>query len=85
MAEPLPILVSNTKADIPMVDIVIDERYCKGCALCIHFCKVKIFKISNKTNSMGSLLPCVRKPEKCTVCKMCERICPEFAITVDED
>lgn len=66
------------------MNIVIDEKYCKGCALCLHFCKKKVFEISKKTNSKGYSLPCVVIPEKCSACKTCERICPEFAITVEE-
>jgi NAD-dependent dihydropyrimidine dehydrogenase PreA subunit len=30
-------------------------------------------------------MPCAVTPEKCAVCRICERTCPEFAITVEEE
>ena len=28
-------------------------------------------------------MPAVKEPEKCVVCRMCERLCPDGAINVE--
>jgi len=68
-----------------MINIVIDEAYCKGCYLCIHYCPKKILEKSNTINSRGYNIPYVVTPERCSKCKICELICPEFAMTVEEN
>lgn len=73
------------KASKSKVNIVIDENYCKGCSLCIHFCTQKILEISPKINTKGYPIPCAVTPEKCAICRICEHTCPEFAITVEEE
>jgi 2-oxoglutarate ferredoxin oxidoreductase subunit delta len=68
-----------------MVNIVIDEGYCKGCCLCIHYCPKKVLDRSGNINQKGYSVPYVVTPERCTKCKICELICPELAVTVEED
>lgn len=60
--------------------VTIDEQYCKGCSLCIHYCPKKVLDKSNTINGKGYTIPFVKKPEECTQCKTCELICPELAI-----
>lgn len=67
-----------------MVTIAIDEHYCKGCGLCIHYCPKKVLGKSNRMNAKGYRIPCAVMPEKCSKCGTCELICPEFAITLKE-
>lgn len=62
----------------------IDERYCKGCFLCIHYCPKKIIGKSTKINGKGYTLPYVVNPEECSKCKTCELVCPDLVITVEE-
>jgi len=31
---------------------------------------------------MGRFYPIVARPEDCIACKLCEKLCPDFAITV---
>ena len=62
----------------------IDERYCKGCFLCIHYCPKKIIGKSAKINGKGYTLPYVVNPEECSKCKTCELVCPDLVITVEE-
>jgi 2-oxoglutarate ferredoxin oxidoreductase subunit delta len=64
--------------------ITIDEEWCKGCYLCVHYCKKKVFAKSKKRNVRGYTLPQITIPEDCTLCKNCEYICPEFAVTVEK-
>jgi 2-oxoglutarate ferredoxin oxidoreductase subunit delta len=74
----------NMTSEKSKTDIDFDDRFCKGCALCIHYCTQKILEMSSETNTKGYRIPCVSDSEKCTRCRICEQICPEFAITVKE-
>jgi 2-oxoglutarate ferredoxin oxidoreductase subunit delta len=67
-----------------MANIVIDEEWCKGCYLCLHYCPKRIFVKSKRRNSRGYTLPQLTALEDCTTCKTCEFICPEFAITAEK-
>ena len=62
--------------------IKIDEKLCKGCSICVHFCPVKALKTSKKLNEKGYFLPVPAREDKCTKCRFCEQICPEFAIHI---
>jgi len=68
-----------------MAHILIDEEWCKGCFLCLHYCRKEIFGKSKKRNTRGYSLPQISSPEHCTSCRSCEFICPEFAITVEKE
>jgi 2-oxoglutarate ferredoxin oxidoreductase subunit delta len=67
-----------------MVTVTIDEKYCKGCLLCVDACKSKVLIKSDKINEMGAYIPEVTQ-EKCTKCRLCELRCPDFAVLVEED
>ena len=67
-----------------MAHIVIDEEWCKGCYLCVHYCKRKILSKSKRRNVRGYTLPQIAAPEDCTFCKNCEFICLELAVTVEK-
>jgi 2-oxoglutarate ferredoxin oxidoreductase subunit delta len=62
---------------------VIDER-CKGCGFCIEFCPRGLLEISAQTNSKGYHPPEVNDDIHCTDCGLCELLCPDFAIYVEE-
>ena len=64
--------------------IFIDERYCKGCGICIHFCPKHVLKLSDEVNSLGYYMPCVVDLAACSGCQQCELYCPDFAIFVVE-
>ncbi len=68
-----------------MKRIVIDETYCKGCGLCVDQCPKKVLKTGKKRTPRGYLVPDVGAVEECVVCTICERICPDMAITVEGD
>lgn len=67
-----------------MVDIIIDEQYCKGCELCMHYCPKQILKKSGRRNAKGYVPPMAVDPEQCSNCRTCELICPELAITLED-
>jgi 2-oxoglutarate ferredoxin oxidoreductase subunit delta len=58
-------------------DIRINVSWCKGCGLCVEYC-------NRGALEMRDGLPVVLQAERCTRCLMCEVICPDFAITVNE-
>ena len=55
--------------------IEINEKWCKGCAICTVMCPKEVLKIENDK-------AVVVKEEECVGCKQCEYHCPDFAITV---
>jgi 2-oxoglutarate ferredoxin oxidoreductase subunit delta len=64
--------------------IEIDESLCKGCYVCIEFCPLEVFIISDKITVAGVYPPHPEYIEKCTACKLCELMCPDFAISVGD-
>ena len=56
--------------------IKVFEKMCKGCEICVEFCPVKILELKG-------LVVTVNNPDKCTKCFLCEKRCPDFAITVE--
>lgn len=66
-----------------MIKIYLNEEYCKGCNLCIHFCPKKVFEPSTKLSKRGFPQPVVAHIENCNACGMCELLCPDFAIVVE--
>ncbi len=60
------------------------ETRCKGCSFCVEFCPCDVLVLSDRINLKGYHLPDVVAPEACLACRLCERICPEFAVSVEE-
>jgi 2-oxoglutarate ferredoxin oxidoreductase subunit delta len=58
--------------------IIIQEKWCKGCGICIEFCPGKVF------SSQPGQLPVVARLGDCTVCRLCEMRCPDYAVSVEE-
>jgi 2-oxoglutarate ferredoxin oxidoreductase subunit delta len=63
--------------------IVIDEKYCKGCYLCISQYDKEVLVVSDNRNIKGYLTPEAQELENCIGCLRCEMICPDMAITVE--
>ena len=63
---------------------IIPER-CKECYICIDFCPKKILKRGDLRNSRGFRPPVVTNNLECIGCRLCELLCPDFAIFVTEE
>jgi 2-oxoglutarate ferredoxin oxidoreductase subunit delta len=59
-----------------MAKVVVYEKMCKGCEICVQFCPVKILEMK------GQVVIC-NNADKCTKCMLCEMRCPDFAIKVE--
>ncbi len=64
--------------------IEINENLCKGCDICIEFCPTDVFRKSDNLNRKGYYLPVVARVEDCTGCRICDLLCPEFAIVIGD-
>ena len=61
----------------------IDEKLCKGCGLCVHFCERNVLRMSERRNAKGYQVAEVANANQCKPCKLCEMNCPDFAIFVE--
>jgi 2-oxoglutarate ferredoxin oxidoreductase subunit delta len=62
--------------------IEIDEELCKGCGICTDFCPMKVLETSDHINKKGYYPPKATKEDECLGCRLCELLCPEFAIFI---
>ncbi len=63
-----------------MIKITVD--WCKGCLLCIQKCPRDALELSTELNRKGITPPRLKEVNDCNYCRLCELICPDFAITV---
>ena len=61
----------------PRIEIEIEERWCKGCGICVEFCPAKVFAAEPITGKAK-----VAEPERCSGCGNCELYCPDYAISL---
>jgi 2-oxoglutarate ferredoxin oxidoreductase subunit delta len=73
--KPGPARPSKPPKDESTPEIVVKVSWCKGCGLCVEYCKREVLE-------MDGVLPVVTDAEKCNRCLQCEVICPDFAIEV---
>jgi len=62
--------------------IEVKEDWCKGCNMCIERCPVDALEESDTLNKRGVRPPRLKENNECNHCRLCELICPDFAITV---
>ncbi|MBS3741135.1 MAG: 4Fe-4S binding protein [Candidatus Cloacimonetes bacterium] len=74
----------RSKPETVKGEVKIVEDRCKGCGFCVEYCPCDVLELSDKFNKKGYHPPYAEKLEECTACKLCEMICPDFAIFVIE-
>jgi 2-oxoglutarate ferredoxin oxidoreductase subunit delta len=63
--------------------VEIDERFCKGCELCVEACPQKVLALDpGSITSKGYHPVHLTAAVGCTGCAVCALVCPEAAITV---
>ncbi len=66
----------------PKGRIVVDDRYCKGCEICVSECPQDVLELARDRMTPKGYHPAQLKDIGCTGCGICAIVCPEAAITV---
>jgi 2-oxoglutarate ferredoxin oxidoreductase subunit delta len=62
--------------------IEVDDRYCKGCELCIAACPQHVMAIDLDRFTPKGYHPVHLSEDGCTGCGVCAVVCPEAALSV---
>lgn len=62
--------------------IEVNERYCKGCELCVSACPKNVIGLAMDRLTPRGYHPAELTGEGCTGCAVCAVVCPDAAITV---
>jgi 2-oxoglutarate ferredoxin oxidoreductase subunit delta len=65
-------------------EVTIDDKRCKGCAICVAVCPKQCLAIAEAFNQAGYYYPAMKNAGDCTGCGACAKLCPDFAVTVYE-
>lgn len=65
-----------------MPKIVIDQRLCKGCNLCVVFCPKGVLSLAEGFSQRGVNPAQVGDESLCSGCLNCAIMCPDAAITI---
>lgn len=64
-------------------NIYLNQKWCKGCYICVEVCPQKVFGKSSEVSDKGFNPVLILYPEKCTRCRQCEMLCPDLALNVE--
>ncbi|MFC2172809.1 ferredoxin family protein [Acidobacteriota bacterium] len=64
--------------------IDINQRWCKGCYICLEICPKKVFDNSGEVTRRGFRQIRTALPGQCTGCLLCELLCPDVAIRITQ-
>ena len=74
--------LDREKLERPTGEVHVLRERCKGCGFCVEYCPRNVLELSRDFNEKGYHFPETARPEDCVDCKLCQHICPEFAIFV---
>lgn len=60
-----------------MVEVRVDPRLCKGCGICVEFCPGGALRPPEVEGGPPRV-----EGDRCLKCRLCELLCPDFAIAV---
>lgn len=60
-----------------MKELKLDPAWCKGCGICAGFCLKGVLKL---VHGKIAVVP----EAECVACGMCESLCPDYAIWLEE-
>ena len=63
----------------------VNSALCKDCGYCCEICEQEVFANSGEFNQAGYLYIVPKHAERCNGCMKCFMICPDFAITVEQE
>lgn len=84
--ELIRIPLNLAKFQVPKGKVHLIEERCKECSYCWTYCPKDVLERSETMNAGGYYTTRVKsgKEDSCIACKMCESVCPEFAIYIEE-
>jgi 2-oxoglutarate ferredoxin oxidoreductase subunit delta len=66
-----------------MGKVIVNEKFCKGCELCINACPQRLLQTAEHVSETSYHPAELIDPEgKCSGCGMCALVCPDAAIQV---
>jgi len=65
--------------------VVVKTEMCKGCNLCMEYCKKNVLRSSEGLNRMGYHPAEPDENADCIACMVCALVCPEVAIEVYDE
>ncbi|CEI73030.1 MULTISPECIES: 4Fe-4S dicluster domain-containing protein [Romboutsia] len=60
---------------MPGKKLVLNEKWCKSCGICVEFCPKDVLKLENSKVQ-------IQKEKDCIFCGLCELRCPDYAIYI---
>lgn len=57
--------------------LVLNQKWCKGCGICVAFCPKQALKLVKEKVTLAA-------PENCILCGNCELRCPDYAIYIEK-
>ena len=67
-----------------MPKIEIRREWCKNCYICVEVCPRDVLGVDRAVFEGGAHPVVAERPDDCTVCRLCELLCPDLAIVVEK-
>ena len=68
-----------------MIFVKVDERFCKGCGLCVMVCSQGVLRINPEVGPQGLNTAGTVEGPVCKGCLRCTDMCPDAAIEIFRD